>query len=219
MKNRLYLVLGMLLVAALGWAVWQALGQAPEPVYEGMPLSYWLTHVSSSAWSSRGSPVGTTWLDARHRGDILPPWSLLKDSNAVPFLAKSLKRDTCIGAAVYRRVVWPKIPAAIRKHLPSPADNPSLRKGAADCLAVIGLAAKPAVPALVRALQEDEDPYVRFRAANLLGLIGEGNQATVTALTVALGDEYAYAREMATNALLKLDPVAAVKAGVKIPSP
>jgi hypothetical protein len=46
MKNRLYLALGVLLVAALGSGGWQAARAlrrpSSEPVYKPQSLSYWL---------------------------------------------------------------------------------------------------------------------------------------------------------------------------------
>jgi hypothetical protein len=48
MKNRLYLVCGVMLVAAAGWAAWQALQRPDEPVYQGKRLSIWLEILSRS---------------------------------------------------------------------------------------------------------------------------------------------------------------------------
>ena len=56
-----------------------------------------------------------------------------------------------------------------------------------------------------------------MRAALALGYSGEGVNIAVTALTEALKDENSAVRRRATNALLKIDPEAATKAGVKVP--
>jgi hypothetical protein len=306
MKNRLYLVCGVLLVAALGllwWSPWEP----PEPVYDGKPLSYWLI---------TGAPAATR-----------PPASLFSDSNAVPFLIEAIRRDSWFGATIYRKRLWPKLPATIQRCLPPPpaaANAGDIRCYAAAILKNMGPMAKPAIPALVRALKEDddhnvrhraveslwdlrdtngdstvsaalvralrqdEDPRVRYSAADSLGdsngkrdkaaigaltdalkdrqkdvriasasaltRVGKGDKNVAAALaevlkdkdvdarihaalalwnlgelkrdtnvviilSEALRDRYTLVRIEATNALLKIDPEAAAKAGVKRPSP
>ena len=208
MKNRRYVVVGLLLVAAVGWAGWQAVRRgAPEPVYQGKPLSYWLTNYAS------------------------PPRSLMSDSNAVPFLIRALRRDSWIGAAVYRKQVWPNLPPSMRRHLPAPADNAQVRYDAVVWLQMIEHSgaesepgaerptAKPALPHLIRALKEDDNVSVRFQVAGALGDIGKGDSIVVPALTVALKDEDGRVRRKAASILLKLDPEEAAKAGVKLMSP
>jgi hypothetical protein len=115
--------------------------------------------------------------------------SLLADSNAVPFLIKALKRDSWIGAAVYRKQVWPKLPPAIQSHLPPPppADIIWLRENAAKFLDRMGPMAEPAIPALIQALKEDDDLTVREFAAAALGNIGrEGSTVTRPSTSVIL---------------------------------
>ena len=197
MKNRLYLVGGVLLVAALGglvcWSPWQP-REPPEPVYEWEPLSYWL------------SSTGATWLS----GDIgvatvVPSDFLVHGSNSVPYFVRALKRDSWIGAAMYRKQVWPKLPPGIRKHLTSPADNRVLRENASECLGLMGSKARPAIPALIRALKEDDDQTVRINAAWALAHAGKGDSAVTAALTEVSKDKDANIRKTATYALRLLD--------------
>jgi hypothetical protein len=210
MRNRLYLVLGILLVAAvvglLWWSPWEA-RQVPEPVYDGKPISYWLS-TTGMMWFSGDIGVGT----------VVPPEFLVNGSNSVPFFTKALKRDSWIGAAVYRKQVWPKLPPSIKSHLPPPGGNVYARQNAVLLLGLMGPMAKPAIPSLIRALREDEDRGVRNNAAWALGQPGKGDKSAIAALTAALNDKDAYVRRMATNALRQPDPEAAAKAGVK-PSP
>jgi hypothetical protein len=198
--KRLPVVLGILLVAAVGWATWQALRQTRQtkPVYNGKPLSCWLS-----------------WFATDY--SLPESHSLFQDTNAVPFLIKALKRDSWFGAAIYRKQVWPKLPQPIQKHLPRPADNHSIRTHAADLLAGMGLVAKPSIPSLIRALKEDDDSVVRLYAAMALGYIGIRDSNVVTALIGALNDKDAMVRQFATTALDQLDPKAAAKAGIKPP--
>jgi hypothetical protein len=46
-KKKLGLALGILIVVAIGVAVWQM--GPPEPRYEGKPLSYWIGHTRGNA--------------------------------------------------------------------------------------------------------------------------------------------------------------------------
>jgi hypothetical protein len=207
MKNRLYLACGVLLGTALVWAGWLSGRQprrTPEPVYDGTALSYWLTNVYS--FNSKNMPQY--------------PEGLLNDSNAIPFLLKSLKGDTSFGAVVYRDQVWPRLPIAIQKLLPPPPPVNLMRvPNALFFVTQMGPAAKPATPSLIKALKGDDSPRVRQFAALALGYIGASNSSVTTALTQALKDKDLTVRTSATNALLKLDPEAAAEAGVKKPSP
>jgi HEAT repeat protein len=167
MKNRLYLVLGALLLAALGWATWQALRQPPEPVHDGKPLSFLLTNYTPAAYRR-----------------------LEADSNAIPFLIEALKRDRWFGAAYYRKSVWPKLPAAIREHLPPPpADNQLRRANAVAVLGRMGPMAEPAIPTLIRTLKEVDESSIRAYAAIALGSLGKGNSNVIPALTEAVKED------------------------------
>jgi hypothetical protein len=213
MKNRPYLVLGILLVAALGWAAWQALREPREPVYEGHPIGYWFGSAKGLGGSSR-----------------LQPWTVhfARDSNATPFVIRMLKRDSWFGQAYYRKWLWPKLPTSISSHLPAPpADNPATREAAAVCLSLMGSGAKSAIPALTRALREDEVPRVRRSAAWALGTValgsaGQRDKMVVAALSDALKDKDGEVRITAAHFLVRVDREAAARAGVKMtemPSP
>ena len=198
MRNRVYLVGGLLLVAALGWAGWHALPlprRTPEPVYDGNPLSDILVLAI--------------------RPGTVPPTleTLLRDTNAVPFLIRTLKRDSWFGAPYYRKWLWPKLPPSIQKRLPPPPEYRPIRRGAAaELLARMGSIAKPAVPVLILALKED-DEYVSERAALALGDLGDGDESAVVALTKALSDaRLLRVRGAAVVALNKIDPGAPARA-------
>jgi len=186
MKNRLYLVGGVLLVAALGWGGWQAARAlrcpSAEPVYNGESLSYWLTNA--------GLPVT----------EFETP-SFLSDSNAVPFLIKAFRADSWIGAAIYRKQVWPRLPASAQRHLPPPYTNLVVRFRATYWLAYLGPVARPAIPLLVNNLREEDDLGIRCQAAFALGRIGKGDSAATSALLEALRDKDAKVRGSAVTAL------------------
>ena len=222
-------VCGVLLVAAVGGLLWWSPWVPREPVYEGKPLSHHLT--SFEMWT------------------VPPPDELAIDSNAVPFLIKALKRDTWSGAAYYRKQLWPRLPVALKRHLPPPTDHADIR-----CPAAMALDAghdRRAVPAFVKALQEDDSSAVRGMAASYLGYLAvKEDRAVIAALAAAANDHrdgsvqsqaadalWRLHREAYTSTgargvmgvnvmrwddfiqLLKTDPEAAAKAGVKPPSP
>ena len=174
MKNRLYLVGGLLLVAAVGWGGWRALQQPREPVYHGRPMGYCLAHTRYELTDPELNDLG-------------------RDPNAVPFLfpflLKAMKRDSWVGAAYYRTWFWPKLPPSIQRRLPTPADASQRRQNAARLLGRVGPMAKPAVPALIRALREDEARAVKENAASALGDLGEWDSTAIAALTDALQDK------------------------------
>jgi hypothetical protein len=191
MKNRLYLVLGILLVAALGWATWQAARQPREPVYEGKPLSSWLTNQPS----------------------VQIQKEITGDSNAVPFLIKAVKQDKWFGAAYYRKWVWPKLPPVIQRHLAKDAGNSAARYNATIYLG--NRQEKQAIPALVRAVKEDGVASVRAVAAWSLGTMATKEDKTaVAALTEALKDKGSFVCVAAALALVRIDAETAAMAGV-----
>ena len=211
---------GVLVVAAVWWSTWQALRPGPRKrALEAFPAPSererrpsWL--INSAVYPVAGSLAGDS--------NAVPylNMALNGDSNSVPFLIKALKRDEWIGAAFYRKQVWPRLPSAIQKHLSHlRPHNPDNRLRAAELLGQMGPMAKPAAPALLRMLKEDEKSAVGVYAAWALGRIGRGDIVVTAALAEALKDKRYLVRQAATNALLRIDPEAAAKAGIKGPEP
>lgn len=84
--------------------------------------------------------------------------------------------------------------------------NPQERSGAIESLVSLG---KPAVPALIDALQ-NQDPAVRNGAAIALGKIGKDASAAIPALKKALGDNDFQVRSSVMQALSFIDRKAIV---------
>lgn len=82
------------------------------------------------------------------------------------------------------------------------------RADAATILGDIALAAAPAVPALIKATQ-DEDEQVRRRACEALGTVAQHSPVAAPALIDALVDKSVVVRTAATFALCRLGPHAA----------
>ncbi len=79
------------------------------------------------------------------------------------------------------------------------------RAEAVETLGDIGLAARPAVPALTGRLRDESD-QVRAQAAEALGTIAQTDAAAAPALAETLGDESDLVRRNAAFALVRLGP-------------
>jgi HEAT repeat protein len=183
MKNRLYFVCGALLVAAVVGLLWWSPWTQPEPIYGGKPVSYWCY------WCGLDNPGAQ------------PPGSLIEDTNAVAFLIRSLRQDRWVGAAIYRKQLWPILPPFIKIRLPHPINDPGSRIGAANILSTMGPTAKSAVPALVRTLRGDDDVSVRLEALFALTRVGKGDGFVLTVVLEAMGDKERVVRKYAAYAL------------------
>lgn len=162
-------------VAVLGGFAWLALRAPPEPVYEGKPLGYWLRHPTLT-------PVTN-----------LPVLGLTSmrfpkvDSNAIPFLIKTLERQDGTFDRQYGKL-WVKLSPRFRSHLPMPVFPGESRANAASVLCKMGTNAKPAIPALIRVMKSDESGNARFRAATCLLSIGGGDETVKEAFREVLND-------------------------------
>jgi HEAT repeat protein len=76
-------------------------------------------------------------------------------------------------------------------------------------------AAKAVLPALGDRLNHSPFPDVRCRAAEALGRMGARAREATPALLEALESEFAEVRSLAAEALRKVDPEAARKAGIE----
>lgn len=221
MKHRIALV--ALLLIVLGAAVWLELDWPREPVYQGKPLTYWLriltlpaANISSGYGLWRPDPQAVEAI--RHIG-----------TNAIPTLLhmtrahdSALKRKL-IALAQKQHLIRIRFTAAGERHLQarvafrelgSTASNavPALieiyeanysvssQEAAAYVLGSIGLAARQAVPSLVRILA-DTNNYARRASIVALGQIHAEPELAVPALIKSLSDPYPGVRQLATEAL------------------
>jgi HEAT repeat protein len=193
-------VCGLSVVAALGWAGWQAVRPRPqEPIYDGKALGYWI------------APAGPWEVPLT---SPLPP-TLLRDSNAVPFLIAVLNRPDSSFEPAYC-ALYEEMPFAVRGKLPVPYRHARMRLNALRLLNRMEVVGKPAVPAIERLTKDEMIPVIRLEAVEVLGKLGRGDDAVTAALNEALRDKDLGVRSIATNALWQLDPEAAAKAGVSM---
>lgn len=80
----------------------------------------------------------------------------------------------------------------------------SVRARAAQSLARLGPLAKDAVPALVRALQNDQSSVVRLELIDALAAVKPPSPEAVAALTAALNDQNRKVRKQAAAGLAKI---------------
>jgi HEAT repeat protein len=177
MKKKSCLLFAALLVLVAGASAWVLIPAQPrEPAYEGKTVSFWLKH-----------PVKV--LESNNNFSWYFPQKM--DSNAVPFLVRALETQDGPFSRTYVKL-RNKAPDWLRNQLPVPARD--LRMGAAIVLYEIGTNAKPAIPALIRRLEaDDEDFDVREYSADALSRIGKHD----TVLTKVLIED-----------LKKKDPIA-----------
>jgi HEAT repeat protein len=130
-----------------GGMAWLAL-RPREPVYLGKPASVWVNSLQNGFEPGAWRPLGT---------------------NAVPLLIQALgKRDGPFAKLYFK--VWLRLPAVLKKKAPKPVDAERVRSEGANAFDWYRGGSRLAVPALVRAL-EDESPTVRLNAASALGRI------------------------------------------------
>jgi HEAT repeat protein len=189
MRKLVYLALTALLVIVLGLVVWQALRpRKPEPTIKGKPVSFWVRKIGDG---SVGAPV--------------EDWAAL-GSNGVPYLARALERRNSPVEKLYIGL-WPHLPLVVRERLRRPVNARDVRAGAAGVLGSWPGGGKLAIPALLRALK-DEDWIVRADVAAALTYIGRANPEVgsdspevVLALAAALRDQNGEVRRNALRGL------------------
>ncbi len=100
----------------------------PEPIYDGHPISYWISRPINLAHSG---PV-VSYLDLTLEYSLSFP---VMDSNAVPYLLPALRRsDGLFSSKGWYFKVWLKAPMWLQRRLPSPDRAASARYNAAAIL-------------------------------------------------------------------------------------
>jgi hypothetical protein len=145
-------LVALVLAGGLGVVVHQQQGK--ELVYEGKSLSYWVRHpLVYSTGQIRGDPEDYVRLGI--------------DSNAIPFLAECLRRPEGLVHGIYART-RDKLPAQARDWLPDPDEAAWVRRTSMVMLGSLGPAARGVVPELIRAAKEDNSPFNRYTAIEML---------------------------------------------------
>lgn len=186
MRKRLLIGLALLGLAVLA-VVWNSRTRSRSPLYQGKTIGTWAAQFDSVSPQKREESAAAF----RAMG-----------ATAVPELIRLLEsRDP-----VWRKALWKtalKLPPRFRpmmvRHSRVP-DERAVHRCAARALAVIGLEATPAIPALGRMLRSRQDEF-RWDAAAALGRIGTNS---LDVLTEALRDANPNIRCAAIDGLAQL---------------
>ena len=194
-RNRFRVVLAVCVGVVVCGVTWGVFGQR-EPVSAGHKIGFWINRLGGLSPNLAVQNVQRT------------------GSGAVPYLMKAVERQPSPIQRSYHEL-WPQLPLWAKTCLPHPLKMEQLRWNAAIVLGRIGSDARPAIPALIRAMQNDENYNVRWFAITALGQIARNDKIVSDAVVRALQDSNMYVRMAATNVLAKIDSEAAAKAGVK----
>ena len=175
MKRRVTVLCVVALAVAVGGLGWVWLG-SHEPAYQGRPLSVWMDEWNKYLLANQGSPD-------RARRDQAQAAIRQIGSNALPTL---LSMAGATDSALKKRLIALANKQSLVKLRLHPADYYHAR---ATCgFSALGPTAKPAVPALIRLLH-NQDRQVRASAAQCLSLIGPEAADAVPALIETLNAE------------------------------
>jgi HEAT repeat protein len=175
MKRRVAILCAVVLAGALGGLAWHGLG-SHGPAYQGKPLSAWMDEWNKYLLANRGSP------DRAKRDQALAAIRQI-GSEALPAL---LSMAGAKDSALKKRLIALANKQSLLRLRLHPADYYHAR--ATYGFSALGSAAKPAVPALIRLLH-DQDRQVRASAAQCLSLIGPEAADAVPALIQTLNAE------------------------------
>ncbi len=196
------------LLAVLAWTLLRAPAPAPEPVYNGKPLSYWLQGFGPYPNTTR--PTETEALVAIQQ----------IGTNAIPTLLQMLRAHD--SPLKYKLRIWAirrgliriiyKIPWDYNNSLPFAFNFRAMRG-----FQQLGPLATNAVPDLIRVLDHPVSPESESLTAGALGAIGPGAKAAVPALLRAAASTDLSVRNAALLALgqIHADPDAVVPVLIK----
>ena len=220
-RKRVHIALAVVAVAIVSVAVWQVLCER-EPVYQGRRLSDWLEQYydalenPESPMTGGATVVGVTADGLGGEESSKQAEAALRaiGTNAIPLLLRMAKaHDSAFkrGWIVlsYRQSLIPQSLVPLR-----PRSDFVYRGMSALGFYTLGSAAKPAVPTLMRLL-DNENRDVRADAARTLGYMRSVAQDAVPRLVECLRGEDSETRMAAAGALKRIEPEAAAKAGVK----
>ena len=145
----------VLLAVLVGGGVLWALFLSGGPRYAGRTVGYWLR--ADAAWDG--------------------PLALPKpDSNAVPVLIKALNKRDGTTDRIYVWI-WNKSPTSMKKRLPAPVPDYTIRRRAMIWLRELGPQARPAIPALAQVLKNPKNGDLRWGALFALEALDPNNPA------------------------------------------
>jgi hypothetical protein len=201
MGKRVRIALAVLAVALVSVTVWQV-AQPSEPIYQGKPLSSWM-----KGYMMPDPPTFELLEPQRQAAD-----KALRHlgTNAIPTLLRMLRvRDSALKVKLMN--------LAQRQHIIkigyTPAKDWNL--AAQTGFFVLGAEAQSAVPALIEIVNQDISFESQYSAVFALGYIGPSAKEAVPMLLQWTTNADPFVHGCVLNALLKIDPEAAARVGMK----
>lgn len=182
-RGRILVVsVAIVVLGVVGWSIFHASSAPPEPMYKGKPLSYWL-----QGYVIASGPSATTHANTAVRA---------AGTNAIPLLLRMLQTQD--SPTENKLVAWAFSIPYVREHYTRPFDESfQAWQGFRD----LGIIAAPAIPDLIKILNENTNTTtVEYSAAILGGLGPAASNAVPTLLRIATGTNQA-ARDAALGAL------------------
>jgi HEAT repeat protein len=182
-KKRL-LVLALVTCAGVGLAVWLGPGSAHEPLHNGKPIRYWVDQACSRPNEFEAQR------EVRNIG-----------VQAIPCLISKLKyRETWVDRSLLE--IRDRLPPPLSRLLPAPSTGPFERSCAAECLAMFGPDAKPAVRALAKLVNvNNTNGLDADRAIAALNAIGPEARDALPALRRAMTNQRPFLQVAAARAV------------------
>ncbi len=177
MKPRNAILVSSVAVLFVAFVLWSVCALDREPVYKGKKTSVWVNALGDGS-------LDTSTLEREFAR---------MERNVLPVLTQALERKNSLFHKVYS-AIHPRLPASLRSRLARPYDAVMGRCNAIYVLGSLGTNAAPAIPTLLKAL-DDDDARVRQAAAGSLGILRqclksntEWDADAVAQLTNALQD-------------------------------
>jgi hypothetical protein len=187
----LVVVFAAALLAVLVWAVLRASAPAPEPVYNGKPLSYWL-----GVYSSDTNVNGRTWGESEYAIQEI-------GTNAIPIFLQMLRaHDSLLKTKVLKWASRHRIPGIHYR------DPMVINIEAMDGFSALGVRASNAVPELIKILDQNYSSSSRGCTAFTFAYIGPEAKLAVPALLRAATstNEYVYGNSITALGGIQADP-------------
>jgi HEAT repeat protein len=189
----------------------------PEPVYQGKRLSEWLPELDVGAWPRRGSiapadeairNIGTNAFPRilqLLRAHSLPPKAALvaflnrQQIKRIHITTDDERHHRAIAACYALGLDAKRLVPAVAQALSRMA--PASQAFASQWLGSLGSQGKAATPALIKMLQDTNDPVRCFAAQNLAHICGERRDEVVVVLKACVRDADQTVRMECTRAL------------------
>jgi HEAT repeat protein len=154
-------MMAVVVVGAMAWAFFAARSAPPEPVYRGKPLSYWLQGYTSAAVFTN-VPSQMEAYEAVHDAG----------TNAIPLLLQMLQTEN--SQAKITLVLWAFSIPYVKHHYSWPLNKSYL---GLQGFSALGMNATPAIPDLIKILNENSNSITVEYAERILGGLGSAPAA------------------------------------------